>query len=276
MALIEVSISNRVAELTLNRPEKLNAMNPEMLEEFDAAMAQLRDDPDVSCVLIAGAGRAFCVGYDIVGPRWGADNVYQDWARLSKNTQRWLDLWDFPKPIVTAIHGHCVTVAMFFVFCTDITVAAEDTVLAVAQAPISGAGWFTPIATLAIGMKKARELTMVRGSKLTGREAEALGLVNHAVPADQFLSRARELAHAISRTPLGLLVVNKRAGNRAMAAIGYRDAITAGIEFNTISHFSPGAAEVRGKVKELGIKGAIEWWDGGGTLAPDFAKEADR
>jgi enoyl-CoA hydratase len=276
MSLIEVSISEHVAELTLNRPEKLNAMNPEMLEEFDSAMARLRDDPDVSCVLIAGAGRAFSVGYDIVGPRWGADNPYHDWNRLSKNTQRWVDLWDFPKPIVTAIHGHCVTVAMFFVFCTDVTVAAEDTVLAVAQAPISGAGWFTPIATLAIGMKKARELTMIRGSKLTGREAEALGLVNHAVPADQLLSKARDMARRISLTPLGLLVVNKRAGNKAMEALGYRNALTAGVEFNTISHFSPGAADVRGKVRELGIKGAIEWWDAGGTLAPDFAKEAEK
>jgi enoyl-CoA hydratase len=276
VSLIEVSKSKRVAEVMLNRPEKLNAMNAEMLEEFDAAMAGLRHDPDISCVLIAGAGRAFCVGYDIVGPRWGSDSVYHDWDRLSKNTQRWVDLWDFPKPIVTAIHGHCVTVAMFFVFCTDVTVAADDTVLAIAQAPISGAGWFTPIATLAIGMKKARELTMARGSRLTGSQAETLGLVNHAVPPDRVLPMARELAEAISRTPVGLLTVNKRAANKAMERLGYRDAITAGIEFNTLSHFSPGAAEVRGKVRELGIKGAIEWWDGGGTLVSDFAKEVDK
>jgi enoyl-CoA hydratase len=273
VALVELSISKRVAEVTLNRPEKLNALTVEMFTEFDKIMARCRDDPNVSCVLIAGAGKAFCVGYDILGPRWGSDSIYDDWARLTANTDRWLALWDFPKPIVTAVHGYCFTVALFFIFCTDVTVAADDLIISVARAPISGAGWMTPIATLAIGMKKARELTMTRGSQLTGKEAHAAGLVNYSVEASGVLERARELATAISRTPLDLLVLNKRAANRTMERLGYREALTGGIEFNTLSHFSRSASYIRAKVKELGIKGAIEWWDGGGTLDPAFAAD---
>jgi len=275
MSLVEVTTARGVAEVTLNRPEKLNAMNAEMLEEFDAVMAALKTDPEVSCVLLRAAGRAFSVGYDILGPRWGSNSIYEDWARLSHNTERWIDLWDFPKPIVTAVQGYCFTVAMFFVFCTDVTVAADDAVFAIARAPISGAGWFTPIATLALGMKKGRELTMARGSQITGAEASALGLVNYAVPADDLLAKARELAASISHTPLELLTLNKRAANRAMERLGFREALTAGIEFNTLSHFSNGAADVRAKVKELGIKGAIEWWDAGGTLEPGFGTQAE-
>jgi enoyl-CoA hydratase len=271
VALVELSISKRVAEVTLNRPEKLNALTVEMFQELDDIMERVRNDPNVSCVLLTGAGKAFSVGYDILGPRWGSDSIYDDWAKLSANTERWLDLWDFPKPIVTAVQGYCFTVALFFIFCTDVTVAADDLIISVARAPISGAGWMTPVATLAIGMKKARELTMTRGSQITGKEAEVAGLVNYAVPADQVLDRARGLAEAISRTPLDLLVLNKRAANRTMERLGYREALTAGIEFNTLSHFSRSASHIRGKVKELGIKGAIEWWDGGGTLDPAFA-----
>lgn len=273
MALVELSISRRVAEVTLNRPDKLNAMNVEMFAELDAIMARVREDRDVSCVLLSGAGKAFSVGYDILGPRWGSDSIYDDWARLTANTQRWLDLWDFPKPIVTAVHGYCFTVALFFIFCTDVTVAADDLVISVARAPISGAGWMTPVATLAIGMKKARELTMTRGSQISGKEAETLGLVNYSVEPAHVLERARELATAISRTPLDLLILNKRAANRTMERIGYREALTAGIEFNTLSHFSRSASHIRGKVRELGIKGAIDWWDAGATLDPAFGEE---
>jgi len=277
MALVEVSVKDRVAEVTLNRPEKLNAMNPQLLQEFDAALERLKNDADVSCILLAGSGRAFSVGYDLVGfrPSGGSpvsEDVYDDWVHLRSITQRWLDLWDYPKPVVSAVHGYCLAGALFMASCTDLVVVSKDCVLAWARIPL-GAAWLTGVGALSFGVRKAKELSMIRGSQLTGEDAHALGWANYALPTDEVLPKARELAKGISRTPLDLLILNKRYGNQAMDRAGFREAITGGIEFNVIAHHSPGGKYVRAKLAELGLNGAIEWFDSGGTTTANISGE---
>jgi enoyl-CoA hydratase len=265
LAFIDVSIDKRVAEVTLNRPEKLNAMHEVMLEEFDAAIASLRDDRGVNCVLLKGAGRAFSVGYDLRGVGEGATNQMDDLARLIKHTDSWMKVFDFPKPVIAAVHGYCMGGAAFLVSMTDMTVVAEDLSVAWARVPLGG-GWMTPIFTHLVGPRKARELSCIRGSQMTGIEAANLGWANYALPADQVYDKARELAEQTARTPLDLLMINKRAANWALERAGFREAITGGIAFNNIAHFTPGAQLVRSKLRELGIQGVIEWFDAGGTL----------
>jgi enoyl-CoA hydratase len=271
MALIEVSVDKRVGEITLNRPEKLNAMHPGMLEELDAAFEQLKNDRNVFCVLVKGEGKAFSVGYDLVSRSEGVlkPSLMADWQNLNRHTEQWLRVWDFPKPIVSAVHGYCLAGAAFMVCMTDIVVAADDLVVAWARVPLGG-GWLTQIFCHLVGPRKAYELSTIRGSQMSGLEAAQLGWANYAVPEAEVVAKARELAQQVARIPIDLLLLNKRAKNRAMERMGFRDAIVGGIETNNLAHFTPGAQIVRGKLKELGIQGVIEWFDSGGTLKEDF------
>jgi enoyl-CoA hydratase/carnithine racemase len=268
---IDVSVEKRVAELTLNRPEKLNAMNAAMQNELMDTLEELQADRAVSCVLLRGTGRAFSVGYDLndIDEAREHNGPVEDWARLVANTQRWINVWDFPKPIVSAVHGHCLAGAAFMVAMTDIVVVADDLVVAWARVPLGG-GWLTPVFTHLVGARKAYELSTIRGSEMTGREAADLGWANYSLPADQVLSKARALASQVARVPVDLLILNKKAKKAAMERMGFRDAITSGIETNVIAHFSPGGTYVRNKLHELGIKGVIEWFEAGGTLEVDF------
>ena len=271
MALIEVSVDKRVGEITLNRPEKLNAMTPAMLKELDAAFERLKDDKSVFCVLIKGEGRAFSVGYDLTDGDSAREHsgLMSDWQRLNHHTEQWMRIWDFPKPIVSAVHGYCLAGAAFMVCMTDIVVTAEDLVVAWARVPLGG-GWLTQIFCHLVGPRKAYELSTIRGSQMSGREAAQLGWANYAVPEKEVVAKARELAQQVARIPIDLLLLNKRAKNRAMERMGFRDAIVGGIETNNLAHFTPGAQLVRGKLKELGIQGVIEWFDSGGTLQEEF------
>jgi enoyl-CoA hydratase len=271
MALIEVSVDKRVGEITLNRPEKLNAMNPAMLDELDAAFDKLKNDRNVFCVLLKGEGRAFSVGYDLTDGDSAREHSGQmsDWQRLNRHTEQWIRIWDFPKPIVSAVQGYCLAGAAFMVCMTDMVVAADDLVVAWARVPLGG-GWLTQIFCHLVGPRKAYELSTIRGSQMSGREAAALGWANYSVPAAEVYPKARDLAQQIARTPIDLLLLNKRAKNRAMERMGFRDAMVGGIETNNLAHFTPGAQIVRSKLKELGIQGVIEWFDSGGTLTEDF------
>lgn len=269
MPFIQVSIADRVAELVLDRPEKLNAMHGQMLAEFDAALRELRESPDVSVVLLRGNGRAFSVGYDLLDnieqPGAGTYAVAHDLAQMVELTNRWLEVWDFPKPIVAAVHGHCLAGAAFLVSMTDVTVVAEDLQVGWAKLPLGG-GWLSPVFTHLVGMKRASELSTLRGSTMSGREAVDLGWANSAVPADQLLDAARDLAVQTARVPLELLVLNKRAIHRTMEAMGFRQAITAGVEIDAIAHFTPGATALRGELTARGVKEAIQWFDTGGAV----------
>jgi enoyl-CoA hydratase len=271
MELIEYVLHDRVGEIVFNRPDKLNAIHAPMLVEFKAAIERARDDAAVSVVLLRGNGRAFTVGWDLVevGDRGLTHTQISDHRRLIDSTKLMLDIWDFPKPIVSAVHGFCFAAGAFIASMTDVIVASDNLEVGWAKVPL-GAGWMTQIFTHLIGASRAMELSSVRGSVMTGEQALQWGWATHAYPADEVLDQARELAGKMARTPVDLLVLNKRAARKAMDRLGFRDAITGGIEYNNLAHFTPGAEAVRAKLRELGVGGVIEWFEAGGTLRDDF------
>lgn len=274
MTLIELKRSpNGVTELILNRPEKLNAFNAEMLDEFSRAVDTLADDDSTRCVLLRGEGRAFSVGYDVQRPKdalpgdVAAHDTYQDWGRLRKNLERWLAIWDLDKPVVAAVHGHCVGGASMLCVCADITYVADDANIAWPSVPLGG-GLLSPVSLWLVGMKRARELSYVAGSSMTGKEAADFGWANRAIPAGDLLGEAHELAGKIARTPASLLRLKKLALNRVMETQGFRTAFMYGAEWDAIAHTVPEHQVMRGKIKELGLKDAIAWFDAGGDLSP--------
>jgi enoyl-CoA hydratase len=265
--LVTTTIKGRIAHVTLDRPKKLNALNDQLLDEFSSAIKDLGRNDDVSVIVLSGAGGNFSVGFD-VDPGNGYSEAaaglhpYSDWSSLRRNIERWLAVWDTPKPVISAIEGYCMGGATMLAVCTDITVVSDNAVIGWPAIPLGG-GLLSPTSAWLLGPKKAKELSFIAGSSLTGAEATALGWANHAVPAGTALEKADALAALIAKMPLDLLRIKKLALNRYLDQQGFRESVLMGAEWDAIAHTSPATHEMTDKVKELGLKGAITWFNAG-------------
>ena len=265
MALIEVEVDGRLGWLTFNRPQKLNALSPEMFEGFVTSFRELAANDDVRVILLRGTGRAFSVGFDVdrdSNDKQDQERItaLEDWMNLREIVDRWLEVWRCPKPVIAAVHGYCMGLATQLAVCCDLTVVAKDAVIGWPSLPLGG-GLLGTTSMWLIGPKKAKELSYIAGSRLSGEEAFDLGWANYAVDADEVQPKARFLAERIAKTPPDLLRLKKMAVNRVMDVQGFQEAITFGAEWDAIAHDSPGMLWIGEKVRELGIKGAIEWFE---------------
>ncbi|GHF34929.1 hypothetical protein GCM10017566_04550 [Amycolatopsis bartoniae] len=239
-----------------------------MLDAFSDTIDDLTGDESVRCVILRGEGRAFSVGYDVQrsGDKAAAHrSAYSDWTRLKRNLDRWLALWDLDKPVIAAVHGHCIGGASMLCVCADITIVAEDASVAWPSVPLGG-GLLGPVSLWLTGMKRARELSYIAGSSMTGTEAADLGWANRAVPADRLLEDARDTARKIARMPASLLRLKKLALNRVMETQGFRTAFQFGAEWDAIAHTTPENEAMSEQIRQRGLKGAIAWFNEGGSI----------
>ncbi len=187
MSDILFAISDRVATITFNRPEKLNAWNGAMFEDFPRLLTQCADDDEIRAVVVTGAGRAFCSGFDPTA------DVPRD-ARAVDPVA-----WRMPKPVIAAINGAAVGLGLTLPLHWDIRIAAEDAKLGFVFVrrgliPEANSLWILP---RLVGLATASEL-LLTGRTFSGREAKELGLVHDAVPGEQVLERATAIARGIS------------------------------------------------------------------------------
>ena len=267
--LVSVSIEGKIARVVLNRPEKLNAFNNLMLEQFEDAFDALSENNEVSVIILTGNERSFSVGYDVEPANGYSDAAaghppYRDWESLRRNVQRWLKVWDTPKPVISAIDGYCMGGATILAVCTDITVIGENAVVGWPAIPLGG-GLLSPPSAWLIGPKKAKELSFIAGSRMSGAEATSMGWANYAVPDGTALDRAEEIAGQIARMPLDLLKLKKLALNRQLDQQGFREAVLMGAEWDAIAHTSPATHVMTDKIAEVGFKRAIAWFNEGGA-----------
>jgi enoyl-CoA hydratase len=186
-----VNKESGVATVTLNRPEKLNALNRELRAAFCTTMRDLRSDPDASVVIITGAGRAFCAGLDLrelgTGPiRDEGDDTFVTVIEKME------------VPVIAAVNGFAVTGGFELALACDIMIAAEEAQFADTHARVGvmpGGGMAARLPR-AVGIRKARELSFT-GNYLDARSAERMGLVNRVVPKEQLIPTALELAQQI-------------------------------------------------------------------------------
>ncbi|MEU6643543.1 enoyl-CoA hydratase-related protein [Saccharomonospora sp. NPDC046836] len=243
--------------IVLDRPDRANALSNELLDEFSAALEWLRTGGG-PIIGLRGEGRGFCAGYDmgqVADPR-GADPV-SDRTRLQRNLNRYLTMWEHPKPIIAAVHGYCIAGGSQLVTFTDITVVAEDARIGEVTIPV-GAGYVSPVWATLVGPKRAKELAFVPGNWIDGPTAVEWGWANHAVPADQLLTRVRQLADRMALIPADMLTIKKFAINRALDAMGTRNAVSAIADADALAHLTPGVAELRQRIADEGLKSVIE------------------
>jgi len=253
MTGVRTSVEGRVGTIILDRPEKLNALSPEMITGFRTGMREFNEDPEISVIVVRGEGRAFSVGYDVsdYGDYTAELSAYDDWAGLRETIDVWLEVWRGPKPVIAQIHGYCMGGATMLAVCCDLTLVADDAVIGWPVIPL-GAGLLSPISAWLIGPKRAKQLAYVVGSRMSGKEAADWGWANSAHPAAELDAVVAGMAADIARTPLELLTLKKRAINRVMDSQGFSESVMMGAEYDAISHTAHSVGKI---LEDLRTKG---------------------
>lgn len=266
MSIVDIVRNGKLAEVVLNRPEKLNAFNEELFTDYSAALHEVGADDGVSVVIVRGAGRAFSVGWDVSpGQKREHRTAHQDYVRLRRHITAFSAVFDLPKPVVASVHGYCAGGATLIPACADLAVVGEDTTIAWPVLPIGG-GMLGPMATYAVGSKKGKELSYTAGATMSGTEAAGRGWANYAVPDDQVHDRARELATEVAKTPLDMLEIKKRSANDVLIRQGFKETLDACAGWDSLIHTSEGNERMVAKLAELGIREARKWYADGGSL----------
>jgi enoyl-CoA hydratase/carnithine racemase len=253
-----------IGTLTLNRPEKLNAMTPALIAEMGEALTEIERDPDIKVLIIRGAGRSFCTGYDLTvglggtsGERYTLDS---DQRSLQHYVEHWLRLRDLPKPVISMVHGYCLAGGSQLAISTDMIFVAENASIGFPSIP-AGAGYVSSFWNWMVGPHRTKYLAFLPGSRISGKEAEALGFATRAFPAESLERETYDYAKRVTKVPAQKLRLEKLAINRAMDIRGFRTTVLAGAEFDAIFHFGPGNEEIRAVQKERGLRGAIQWYE---------------
>ncbi len=266
----------RLAYITLNRPEKLNALSNNLRGEVMHAMKEAEADREIGVIVLRGAGRAFSSGYDLSPARAaGEDSPYVDprsmlpddgsthpgpmeWARHVVATN-WI-IWELAKPVVCQVHGYCLAGGTELATICDFRIVAEDAqigyppVRAMTTQDMMWTPWHMPMA-------KAREFAYV-GDSFSGTEMERLGWANYAVPGDQLADFVERFARRMAHIDNDMLMYSKRAVNRQYEVMGIRTGLWSGTEIQGLSSYRPAAGEFGRRSREDGLKAALEWRDG--------------
>lgn len=256
LVTIERDVEKKYALVSMNRPEKLNAFNGELLDALMSALRQLADDDEISAVILTGGEKSFSTGYDIGGGYAAPVTAYQDWRNLQEKIDLWEEAFRYPKPLIAAVEGHCLGGATMLVACCDLVIVGEDANIGWPSIPLGG-GLLSPVSLWHIGMRKAKELSFIAGNGMSGVEAHELGWANKAVPRGTVIEEARTMATRVGKTPLDLLYLKKQALNRVHERQGFVESLRAGAEWDAISHAASSIDDVKGLIKDKGFRGAI-------------------
>jgi enoyl-CoA hydratase len=224
-----------VRRITLNRPEKRNALNHALRGEVIQALQAADTDPEVHVSIVRGAGKCFSSGYDLGGGNAGLEVPYftaggdGQWPRHV--VDGWMSIWDLAKPVIAQVHGYCLAGGSELATGCDLVYIAED-----AQMGYPAVRFGVPdmhFHSWLLGMRTAMEM-MVTGDAIDGREAARLGWATRAYPADELEARTLERAARVAQLPPDIVQLNKRAVHRQMEIMGLRAGLRAGTELCTL------------------------------------------
>jgi len=216
---IQYTLENDVAWITMNRPEQRNAVNPEMRDELISILTAARTDAGIRALVLTGAGKGFCTGADLSGPRGQAPTGPGAGRELMKSSSQRLirALWELEKPVVAAVNGVAAGLGSHLAFASDFVIAAAEArfieVFVRRGIAVDAGGAF--LLPRLIGLQKAKELVFF-GDDLSADEALRVGLVSKVVPGDQLQATAREWAERLAKGPTFAIGMSKRLLNRSL------------------------------------------------------------
>jgi enoyl-CoA hydratase len=265
--------ADAIATITLNRPRRLNTIVPPMPDELEAAVHRAIGDEGVKVIVLRGAGRAFCAGFDFAGgfhhydeqiTTDGAWDPGKDFVGATSQAlgavPKFMSLWRSPKPVIAQVHGWCVGGGSDMALCADVVIASEDARIGTPYSRMWGC-YLTGMWVYRLGLAKAKELAL-SGRPLSGTEAASEGLINAAVPfaglQDEVSRRARELAQIpLSQLSAMKLIVNQTYENMGLASTQLLGSVLDGLMRNT-----PQAREFIALAEQQGVASAVARRDG--------------
>jgi len=262
-----------VATVTLNRPDSLNTIVPPMPEEVEAAVERAIAAEAVKVIVVRGAGRAFCAGYDFGGGfhhwdealttegEWdpGKDFVAATAPALAP-TQKLMSVWRAPKPVIAQVHGWCVGGGSDFALCADLVIASEDARIGTPYSRMWGA-YLSGMWLYRLGLTKAKEYALT-GKPLSGAEAAEVGLVNRAVPFQRLEGEVAEAARGLASIPASQLAAMKLVVNHAYESMGLASTQTLGPILDGLMRNTPDAKRFIELAGREGVPAAVAERDG--------------
>ena len=265
MSAVLYEKDGRIGRIILNRPEVMNAINDELPVELAEAVARADADPDVHVMVLSGAGRAFCAGYDLTfyAEANGSGNVTQDmpWDPIRDyrfmwaNTQHFMSLWRAMKPVICKVQGFAVAGGSDIALCADLTIMAEDAEIGYMPARVWGCPT-TAMWVYRLGAERAKRM-LFTGDRITGREAAEMGLVLKAVPAEALDDAVEELAARMAGVPINQLAMQKMVINQAIEATGLMQTQRLATIFDGITRHSPEGLNFKARAEAVGWKQAV-------------------
>ena len=276
----------RIARLLLNRPEKLNAINDATPRELRAAVDWANENTAVHVIVVEGAGKGFCGGYDLT--HFGQSQIdhpcqqeqfpwdpMADYAFMKRNTEDFMSLWRSPKPTIAKVHGYAAAGGSDIALCCDLLVMADDARIGYMPTRVWGCPT-TAMWTFRLGATRAKQM-MFTGDTISGTQALAWGLANDSVPLDRLEEATLALAQRIAGVPSAHLAMHKMVVNQVLLAMGLEQSQQMATVFDGITRHNPEGMWFRRYAQEQGFKAAVEWRDSGRPIPEgDEARELVR
>lgn len=263
------SVEDGIAELRLNRPEVLNAINGAMITDIGRALDQAEADPAVRAIVVTAEGRAFSAGFDLKESAARGETSPAQWRRiLETDFDIIMRFWDSPKPTIAAVHGACVGGGFEIALACDITLAADTAVMGEPEVRF-GSGIVALLLPWVTGPKQAKEILLAGIDRMDAARALSLGLVNRVVAADTLHDDAMALARTIASGGAEAVRLTKVAINRTYDIMGMRQALLQALEVDIAieSAGGPERTEFNRIRRESGLKAAIAWREARCTVA---------
>jgi enoyl-CoA hydratase len=266
---------DRIAWITLNRPERLNAIDHVMPRELQAAVEEANRDDAVHVIVLAGAGKGFCSGYDLklyaesAGPNAGVQTMpwdpMIDYRMMSENTRCFMSLWRSLKPVLCKVHGHAVAGGSDIALCCDLIFMAEDAKIGYPPARV----WGTPTTAMwvyRVGAERAKRM-LLTGDLITGAEAERIGLITKAVSGAELDAEVLRWADRMKGVPKNQLMMQKLMINQAYENMGLANTQMIATLFDGISRHTPEGMAFKARAETVGFQQAVRERDSGEFIA---------
>jgi len=265
---------DRVATITLNRPERFNAINETMPDDIASAFEHANDDDSVHVVVLTGAGRGFCGGYDLkefaesAGTNPGIQEMpwdpMIDFKFMNRCTQKFMSIWRCHKPVIARVNGDAIAGGSDIALCSDIILMNRDARIGYPPARVWGCPT-TAMWVYRLGAEKAKQM-LFSGDLISGARAEEIGLIFRSMPLSQLDDAVRELTDRIKGVPKNQLMMMKLMVNQAYENMGMASTQTLATLFDGMARHSPEGVWFKQRSEEVGFKQAVAERDSGAPI----------
>lgn len=259
-----IEVDRGVCVVSLNRPDRLNAINQQMIVELKQLQAWVEEEESVNVVVLHGNGRAFCVGFDLqeADDSGSIPGVIENREILESDLEMIMGFWKCTKPTISAVQGYCLAGGCELALACDITIASEDAFFGEPELRF-GVGIGCMLLPWLTGPKQAKELYFTGDDRVSADRALSMGLINHVVSNGDVLQKAMEMARAIAVMDKDAVRMTKKAINNSYAIMGMQQALNSALDIDVeiASMDTPDRRMFREISQREGLKAAIAWRD---------------